>query len=67
MEVRMDVDGPVIGSPAEVLEMFVAGTQSRQSDWSDQLRDDPDAFRCVEREIAEHYAQGASRWSPLCS
>ena len=61
MEVRMDADGPVIGSPSEVLEMFVAGTQSRQSEWSDRVRDDPDAFRCVEREIAEHYAGGASQ------
>jgi len=61
MEIRMEADGPVMGSPAEVMEMFVADTQSRQSEWNDRVRDDPDAFRLVEREIAGHYAQGASQ------
>ena len=61
MEVRREADGPVIGSPAGVLEMFVADTQLRQSEWSDRVRDDPDTLRDVEREIAGHYAGGASQ------
>ena len=40
MEIRMEADGPVMGSPAEVMEMFVADTQSRQSEWNDRGRDD---------------------------
>ena len=61
MEIRMEADGPVMGSPAEVMEMFAADTQSRQSEWKDRVRDDPDAFGHVEREIAGHYARGASQ------
>ena len=56
MEIRIEADGPVMGSPVEVMRMFVADTQSRQSEWKDRVRDDPDAFRHVEREIAGHYA-----------
>ena len=56
-----EAGGPVMGSPTEVMEMFVADTQLRQSEWSDRVRDDPDTLRDVEREIAGHYAGGASQ------
>ena len=39
MEIRMEADGRVLGRLAEVMEMFVADTQSRQSEWNDRVRD----------------------------
>src|SRR5208337_2534660 len=53
--------GPQVLSPSEVIKHFAKQTQSRQMQWASCLSDDPDALAETEREIDEHYRQGAGQ------
>jgi len=62
MIVRLDSpQGPQVLSPSEVIKHFAKQTQSRQMQWSSCLSDNPDALAETEREIDEHYRQGAGQ------
>jgi hypothetical protein len=62
MIVRLDSpQGPEVLSPAEAITQFAKQTQSHQSQWAKRLSDNPDAFAEIEREIDEHYRQGAGQ------
>jgi hypothetical protein len=59
MEIRLQKNGPTIGSPSRTLNDFCAATFSRQADWQQRLTERPAEFREVEQEIKEHYDRGA--------
>ena len=59
MEVRLQKNGPRIGSPEQILHSFSCDTQSRQAQWEHRLSETPSVFREVQLEIQQHFAQGA--------
>ncbi len=62
MIVRLDSpQGPQVFSPSEVVKHFAKQTQDRQTQWGRNLSDNPDALAEMEREIDEHYRQGAGQ------
>jgi len=63
MEVRLEKEGPVIGSPATIMDDLRAATEVCQAAWEEELRQNPGAFRRVEREIKRHFDQGADQFT----
>ena len=59
MKIRLQKGGAVIGSPRRVLDDFRSATEDRKGEWEQRLRQNPAAFRRVEREIKRHFDQGA--------
>lgn len=59
MDVRLEKDGPSIGSPELILSSFLSDTQARQAHWEQRLVQDPSGFREVEAEIQRHFQRGA--------
>lgn len=59
MEVRLEKDGRVIGSPTQALDSFAADVRGRQADWRRRVADDPVVFAQVQAEILQQYQQGA--------
>jgi len=63
MEVRLQKAGPVIGSPAAIMDQFRTATEVCQAAWEQRLRQNPGTFRRVEREIKRHFDQGADQFT----
>ncbi len=62
MQVRMEShEGPLVGTPVESISLFREQTHSKCATWGQQLRDDPDNFHQIERDIDRHYRLGAGR------
>jgi hypothetical protein len=59
MDVRLQKDGPSIGSPEQTLRSFASDTQARQDHWEQRLIQDPGGFGEVQLEIGRHFDQGA--------
>ena len=60
MEVRLESSGgPQVASPFVTVDHFAKQTRFRQTQWTQRLTDDPDAFADIEQEIDQHYRQGA--------
>jgi len=60
MDVRLESsEGPPVASPSQAIDHFAKQTRVCQTQWVQRLADDPDAFAEIEREIDEHYRQGA--------
>lgn len=62
MIVRLDSpQGPQVLSPSETITQFAKQTQTCQTRWAKRLSDNPDVFAEIEREVDEHYRQGAGQ------
>lgn len=59
MEIRMEKDGPAVGSPMETVHSFSSNTENRQAQWEERLIDDPGSFGEVQLEIQQHFCRGA--------
>ena len=59
MKIRLEKDGPAIGSPAQTVDSFSSDTRMRQAQWEDRLSGDPGSFYDVQLEIEQHFRQGA--------
>ena len=59
MEVRMEKDGPAVGSPMQTVLSFSSDTQDRQAQWEDRLIDDPGCLYEMQLEIQQHFCRGA--------
>lgn len=59
MDVRLEKDGPAIGSPTEPLDSFAADIKDRQVDWLQRVSRDPAVLAQVQDEIRQQYQQGA--------
>ncbi len=59
MEVRLEKDGPLIGSPSQTFDSFANNIKDRQDDWRRRVTEDPSAFSKVQAEILQQYQQGA--------
>lgn len=60
MEVRMEADGPLIGSPHTVIDNFAQQTKIEQSQWCKRLRQNPDEFKRIQLDIQQHFDNTAS-------
>ena len=63
MKVCLQKGGPEIGSPATIMDELRAATEVCQAGWEQRLRQDPGAFRRVEREIKRHFDRGADQFT----
>lgn len=62
MQVRTDSkDGAPVASPADTIQAFQVQTQNCRDQWAQQLQDNPDRFADIERQIDQHYRQGAGQ------
>lgn len=61
MEVRLEKDGPAIGSPVQTIDSFSAETRRRQAQWEDRLASDPGDLHAVQHEIEGHFQEGRER------
>jgi hypothetical protein len=61
MEIRWQKNGPLIGSPTQTLNSFSSDVHARQVAWEERLVQDPAAFGQVQRDIQQHFNQGADR------
>ena len=59
MDVRLEKDGPAIGSPVEMIHSFSCAMQTRQAQWEHRLRDQPGDLREVQGEMQQHFQEGA--------
>jgi hypothetical protein len=59
MEVRLEKDGPAIGSPSETFDHFAANIRDRQAGWRRRATQDPTTFAQVQQEIRQQVKQGA--------
>ena len=59
MDVRLEKDGPAIGSPVEMIHSFSCAIQTRQAQWAHRLREQPGDLREVQGEIQQHFQEGA--------
>jgi hypothetical protein len=59
MEIRLEKDGPAIGSPVEIIHSFSCETQTRQGQWEQRLLEEPGRFSEVQGEIQRHFRDGA--------
>ena len=63
MKVCLQKGGPEIGSPATIMDELRAATEVCQAGWEQRLRQNPGAFRRVEREIKRHFDRGADQFT----
>jgi hypothetical protein len=58
MEIRLQKDGPVVGSPGEITNGFSADLLASQVDWQRRLAQDPKSLRSIQREMREQFRHG---------
>lgn len=59
MEIRLEKDGPAVGSLVQTVHSFSCETQTRQAQWEHRLREAPGGFLEVQLDIQQHFRQGA--------
>lgn len=59
MEVRLEKDGPAIGSASQAIDSFAVEIKDRQARWRGRVTEDPSAFPEVQADIRQQYQLAA--------